>query len=243
MARKNGFALRALRVLCGAAFIVLAFCAALFIAEDSMTESSYGELRDSASTELDGIDWDSLLSQNPEAVAWLTVEGTAIDYPVAQPGEGKEPDWYLRHDFWGNRSSAGCLYLDRRCDAEGSHMLVFGHHMGLTGKMFSPIFDAYKQAKFNTIGDAIWNTPESGATRFKPLLAMSVDKTYAPIQSFEFADSGEFCSWLETLASDASALADNWEELAASSKRALTLVTCSSSWSGQRARTLLVFVA
>lgn len=190
-----------------------------------------------------GIDWDGLLAQNPDTVAWLTVEGTRVDYPVVQPAAGKASDWYLGHDFWGNPSSVGCLYLDRRASANGRHMLVFGHHLGFSGQMFSDIFDSYEQGEFDGIGTARWSTPEGGTAEFEPIMAMSVDKTYAPIQSFEFATVDDLQSWLGELSRDATAASPDLEALADGASRALTLVTCSSAWSGQRARTLLVFVA
>lgn len=189
------------------------------------------------------VDWDALLQQNPETVAWLSVEGTGIDYPVVQPGEGKPSDWYLHHDFWGNPSPVGSLYLDRRADADGRHMLVFGHHMGLSGQMFSPIYDTYKQEKFAGIGAARWSTPDRGTVDFEPAMAMSVDMTYAPIQTFEFGTVDGLQSWLGELARDATAVSPDLDALTADASRVLTLVTCSSAWSGQRARTLLVFVA
>lgn len=72
---------------------------------------------------------------------------------------------------------------------------------------------------------------------------MSVDKTFADIQRFDFADDAELRAWLLALGEGASAYREGWQDACGSAGRALTLVTCSSDWAGQRARTLLVCVS
>lgn len=188
------------------------------------------------------IDWESLREQNPDIAAWLSVDGTQIDYPVVGTREGDPDGYYLHHDFWRQPSFAGCLYLDGRCRADGSHALVYGHHMGYTGQMFSPIFDTYRQDEFDRVGDMSWTTPAKGTARLHPAFALSVDKTFGDIQTFGFAGATELRTWLAALAGQATARAANCDELCASATRAVTLVTCSSTIGGQRARTLLVFV-
>lgn len=241
--KKKGRVLNAILLVVTAACVAVAVVIfAMYAGQDSAYEALSEQVAPQGG-QGGGIDWDALLQQNPETVAWLSVEGTGIDYPVVQPGEGKPSDWYLHHDFWGNPSSIGSLYLDSRADADGRHMLVFGHHLGLSGQMFSPIYDTYKQGEFDGIGTAHWSTPGSGTVDFEPVMAMSVDKSYEPIQTFEFATVDELQSWLGELSHDATAVSPELDSLTDGASRVLTLVTCSSAWSGQRARTLLVFVA
>lgn len=188
------------------------------------------------------VDWGALLGINADTVAWLSVEGTSIDHPVVQPADGVDADWYLTHSFWGEPSSAGCLYLDARAGADGTHQLVCGHHLGWTDQMFSEIFQTYEQEVFDTVGQARWSTPEGGTTVYEPVMALSVDKTYAAIQQFEFEDAEALRAWLMEIEAEATARADDAETLIDGATRVLTLVTCSSVTGGQRARTLLVFV-
>ena len=187
-------------------------------------------------------DWDALVQENAETVAWLCVAGTPIDYPVVQPGDGTAASYYLHHDFWGAYSALGCPYLDARAQAAGSHLLVYGHHLSSSDAMFTSIFRAYQQEIFDAVGAATWTTPD-GATVFEPVFALSVDQGYAAIQTFDFASEEALRAWLLALAGDATASAADWEERCAGATRVLTLVTCSSTHAGQRARTLLVFVA
>ena len=50
------------------------------------------------------VDFDSLRAVNPEIVAWLTINGTNIDYPVAQHSDN---DYDLHHLFNGEWNSSG----------------------------------------------------------------------------------------------------------------------------------------
>ncbi|MBR1862531.1 MAG: class B sortase [Ruminococcus sp.] len=72
-----------------------------------------------------------------DMVAWLTVDGTNIDYPVMQ---GSDNIKYLNTDPYGNYSLSGSIFLDSRCspDLSDSYLLVYGHHMEY-GKMFGAL--------------------------------------------------------------------------------------------------------
>ena len=54
---------------------------------------------------------------------------------------------------------SGCPYLDPRCGADGRHALVYGHHLNFDGEMFTYLRDAWRQEKFDTLGDMRWSTP------------------------------------------------------------------------------------
>ncbi len=64
----------------------------------------------------------------PDAVGWLTVPGTLVDYPFVQ---GRDNDYYLRRDMDGAYLYAGTPFLDCRCDREltGGNSIIYGHNM------------------------------------------------------------------------------------------------------------------
>ena len=79
-----------------------------------------------------------LLAVNPDLVGWIRVPGTVIDYPVVQrPGER---DWYLKRDFYGQKSSAGCIYAREVCDVAlpSDNVTLYGHMMR-DGSMFAQL--------------------------------------------------------------------------------------------------------
>lgn len=81
-----------------------------------------------------------------DAVAWLTVDGTSIDYPVMQ---GKTNSEYLNKDPYGDYSLSGSVFLDSRCDGEfkDAYSLLYGHHMEY-GAMFGALDDFIKPEFF-----------------------------------------------------------------------------------------------
>lgn len=73
-------------------------------------------------------------------VAWLTVDGTNIDFPVMQ---GENNSVYLNTDPFGAYSLSGSIFLDSRSSSDFSdgYSVIYGHHMDY-GKMFGAL-DAF----------------------------------------------------------------------------------------------------
>ncbi len=83
-----------------------------------------------------------------DAVAWLTIDNTNIDYPVMQ---GKDNSEYLNRDPYGKYSLSGSIFLDSRCkgDFTGAYSLIYGHHMEY-GAMFGALDEFGKPEYFNS---------------------------------------------------------------------------------------------
>lgn len=78
--------------------------------------------------------YDKMKMINQDYVAWIKIPGTVIDYPICYDGNN---EYYLHHDFYGNDSINGCLFVDRRdnCPFYDKSTIVYGHHMR-NGTMF-----------------------------------------------------------------------------------------------------------
>lgn len=241
---------RGVRLFAAFTCLVCVMSAAILLAHTAVNDRAYDELRDAVSSLESAAQNDSgQVSASPDMddlrsmdiAAWLTVDGTDISYPVVQPDDELPRDWYLTHNVWGDWDPLGCPYLDCRSDADGKHLLVFGHHMQGTDQMFSELSSAFEQDSFDTIRMASWTTPHGDEIEFEPLLAMNVDASYADIQRFEFIDSDDLHAWLEELIGSATAVSPNAIAFAEHTTRVLTLVTCSEAQAGGRTRTLIVF--
>lgn len=81
-----------------------------------------------------------------DMAAWLTIDGTAIDYPVMQYSDNIK---YLNTDPFGNYSLGGSIFLDSRCcgDFTDDYSLIYGHHMEY-GKMFGALDDFLNESFF-----------------------------------------------------------------------------------------------
>lgn len=86
----------------------------------------------------------ALKRENEHLAGWLLIEGTGIDYPVMQC---EDDEYYLHHDFYGNDSKYGCLYVRERADLEnGVNFIIYGHNMR-DGAMFGNL-DYYLKESF-----------------------------------------------------------------------------------------------
>lgn len=90
-------------------------------------------------------DFSQLLQINPDICAWISMDGTKIQYPVVQ---GETNLSYINQDIYGDFALAGSIYLDARNSANftDTYSLLYGHHMD-GNRMFGDL-DLYKDAAF-----------------------------------------------------------------------------------------------
>lgn len=75
-----------------------------------------------------------LLSINSECFGWISIAGTNINYPVMHTPSN--PQKYLNKNFYGEYSYSGTPFLDARCSADSTNLIIYGHHMN-NGTMFA----------------------------------------------------------------------------------------------------------
>lgn len=70
----------------------------------------------------------SLMTENHAVKGWITIPGTAIDYPILQNSEDNE--FYLHIDLNGKKLYSGSIFLDTNSTIDGSGIIsIYGHHM------------------------------------------------------------------------------------------------------------------
>lgn len=102
----------------------------------------------------------NLLELSPNVVGYISIPDTVISYPLMQNKDDTEgEEYFLGHDFYGNSSNLGSIYLDFRCifDAVGDdgrrtepnsdNLIVYGHNMR-DGSMFGSLKDYQEQSGF-----------------------------------------------------------------------------------------------
>lgn len=75
-----------------------------------------------------------LISMNSECFGWISIAGTNINYPVMHTPSN--PQKYLNKNFYGEYSYSGTPFLDARCSADSTNLIIYGHHMN-NGTMFA----------------------------------------------------------------------------------------------------------
>ena len=80
-----------------------------------------------------------------DMVAWITIDGTNIDYPVMQAADNMK---YLNLNPYGEYSLSGSIFLDSRNSADFSddYSILYGHHMEY-GVMFGAL-DEFLDEKY-----------------------------------------------------------------------------------------------
>ena len=97
-----------------------------------VANSTIAEDTPKTGTEFDNfpvIDWDYWQSVNSDIVAWITIPGTAINYPITKASESN-PYEYLYKNAYGNSSYFGNPffdYEDKDIDTPLQNTVIYGH--------------------------------------------------------------------------------------------------------------------
>lgn len=86
------------------------------------------------------VDFDELISRNQDAIAWIKVNGTNINYPVVQTTDNS---FYLNHSFDQSVNSAGWVFGDYRNNFTtlDRNNVIYAHSR-LNGSMFATLKNA-----------------------------------------------------------------------------------------------------
>ncbi len=176
---------------------------------------------------------------NNDFVGWVSVAGTAIDYPVMQTTEDEE--YYLRRDFYGDYSIAGTIFASAAStfDPVGDNIILYGHNMS-SGTMFADLLNYQSQEYWQTHQTVQFDTL-NGAQTYEIVYAFVVDVAEGT-EHFAFydfttaADQAEFTDFIQNCKAYALYDTDNDPIYG---DALLTLVTCK----GYQGTTRMVVVA
>lgn len=143
----------------------------------------------------ESADFTALEKLNPDVAAWLTAEGTPIDYPVVQ---GRDNDYYLRHLFTGEQNKLGSLFLDYRSDRDFSdqNTVIYGHNMK-DGSMFSSLEKYKEQRYYDSFPTMALDTP-GGSFTVELFAGIVADGTYESVR-FTFQDGQDFLRYVDSV--------------------------------------------
>ena len=177
--------------------------------------------------------FDELLALNPDVCAWVTLDGTKVDYPVVQGNDNLE---YLNKDVYGSFALAGSIFLDTRCDKNfgDAYSLLYGHHMA-DGSMFGSL-DSYKDAQFfndNATGTLLVPDGSYDLQVFACLTVTASDDRIFDPTSWQVENVGQLASYVRENALHVRS--DVLDSLSGeASPQVLALSTCSSDYTEAR---------
>jgi sortase B len=110
------------------------------------------------------------------AVGWLTVDGTKIDYPFAQASDNA---FYLKKGLDGGYMAAGSIFMDYRNEKDFSdfNTVIYGHYMK-NGSMFGTLrrFGGRKFFETNGSGSIMLSNRTYALEAFAYMVIRSDDK-------------------------------------------------------------------
>lgn len=111
-----------------------------------------------------------LLSMNSECFGWISISGTNINYPVMHTPSN--PQKYLNKNFYGEYSYSGTPFLDARCSADSTNLIIYGHHMN-SGTMFANLCKYTDYSYFTEYPTVVLETKD-GAFAYSVFSVMKV---------------------------------------------------------------------
>ncbi len=145
----------------------------------------------------------SLLSQNEDFKAWISIPQTKVNYPVYQSDDN---EYYMNHNMNRDKTRYGSLFLDYRCTLEKSlisqNLVVYGHNLN-DGSMFGSLkqyktlsyYQDHPNIQFNTIY-------RNGTYKIFSVFIINADEAddngaRFPFESTAFADQAHFLAFVE----------------------------------------------
>ena len=132
------------------------------------------------------------LAQNSGTVGWLKV-GDIVDTPVVK-GMG---EFYLSHNFLGERASEGAIFLDEECSIwpKDDHLVIYGHNMR-NGRIFGNLdryLDLSYLKKYPIITfDTIYEECKYVIVAVYEMSAETEDWHFMQMLKFNFDDNEDF---------------------------------------------------
>jgi sortase B len=155
---------------------------------------------------------------NPEAVAWIRIPDTQIDYPVAMSDDNR---YYLSHNFLGERSYRGAIFMDWRNDPRDKHLIIYGHAM--RDKSMFGALEKFKSEAFAAAHPVLEMNLAGKATRWR---VFAVRITDSRLLDIAFANDDLFAQYAASFCTQSLI---NTGICVDASDTVLTLSTCEGS--------------
>jgi SrtB family sortase len=183
------------------------------------------------------IDLEACLTQNRDFVAWLTIPGTKINYPVVR---SNNTEYYLHHLFNGKESKLGCLFSLKSSDyqAPSKNIAIYGHHISHSDAMFSTLMD-YKDASYCAAHSLIRVSSLYGKRTYRVFAVLNVNVSDWDAATASFSNNESFLRFVNRAIEKS--MVDTGVQVTAEDN-ILTLITCDRSYGGASGRLIVMAV-
>ena len=175
---------------------------------------------------------------NDDFVAWLTIPGTNVNYPVVS---SDNVDWYLNHTFEGKKSKLGTLFSLGKCKWRNPsrNIVIYGHHVEGSGdKMFKALLK-YKDESYYYSHPAIYLDSMYEDGKYRIFAVMDMTEGDLDPSKTSFGSNQEFMDYVN-YAKKRSYY--NTGVTVSEDDRIVTLVTCDRYFKPKKGRLVVMAV-
>ena len=175
--------------------------------------------------------------QNKDYIAWLSIPGTPVNYPVVR---SDRTDYYLHHLITGQQSKLGTLFSLTTSDYQtpSRNIAIYGHHLSNSSAMFSSLIQ-YKDYSYWKVHQTIrLNTPY-GNRKYRIFAVLNQSVTDWDASTASFASDSAFMKFVSR--AKKKALYDTGIEVS-ETDHIITLITCDRTYGGAQGRLLVMGV-
>ncbi|MBE6900903.1 MAG: class B sortase [Ruminococcaceae bacterium] len=143
------------------------------------------------------VNFDNLISKNPDTRAWIKITGMGLDDVVVQGDDNEE---YLTKDFYGDESVSGTIFshYKNKWDGTDENIILFGHNM-YNGDAFASVryyvpYDASREPIriYKKCPTVMLATPQQGSQTYKIFAGILVNTQKEYGEVFKYASKTSF---------------------------------------------------
>jgi len=179
----------------------------------------------------------SATTDNKDYVAWLSIPGTVINYPVVR---SDRTDYYLHHLITGQQSKLGTLFSLTTSDYEtpSRNIAIYGHHLSNSTAMFSTLLQ-YKDESYWKSHQTIQIDSIYGKRTYRIFAVLNHTVSDWDASTASFKDDNAFLKFVNRARKKA--FYDTGIEVS-ETDHIITLITCDRSFGGVQGRLLVMGV-
>ena len=177
------------------------------------------------------------IPQNEDYVAWISIPGTPVDYPVVRSDRS---EYYLHHLITGQESKLGCLFSLKTSDYEtpSKNIAIYGHHLSNSTAMFSSLLE-YKKESYWRNHPVIRLKSIYGDRSYRIFAVLNHTVSDWDASTASFKDDSAFLRFVNR--AKAKAFYDTGIPVS-EEDHIITLITCDRSFGGVQGRLLVMGV-
>jgi len=176
-------------------------------------------------------------ADNKDYVAWLSIPGTVINYPVVRSDRS---EYYLHHLITGQESKLGTLFslTTSNYETPSKNIAIYGHHLSNSTAMFSTLLQ-YKNESYWKSHQTIQLNTIYGTRTYRIFAVLNHTVSDWDASTASFKDDNAFLKFVNRARKKA--FYDTGIEVS-ETDHIITLITCDRSFGGVQGRLLVMGV-